>query len=167
MILNRILLLCALALFAHAAIDKDEVKQLPGWSGSLPSKQYSGYLTVGQKHLHYWLVLSEDDPDNDPVTLWLNGGPGCSSLDGYLYEQGPFHAVESDPTTLYYNNYTWAKRSSMLYLEAPAGVGFSFSDDWRDYATDDEQTADTNRRALDVFFKGFPELMTNDFFITG
>ena len=49
-------------------------------SGSLPSKQYSGYLTVGQKHLHYWLVLSEDDLDNDPVTLWLNGGQDARAL---------------------------------------------------------------------------------------
>eukprot|EP00937_MAST-01D_sp_MAST-1D-sp2_P007962 g7962.t1 len=160
------LLLCGISV-AHAARDVDEVKVLPGWSAELPSKQYSGYLTVGAKHLHYWLVLSENNPTKDPVTLWLNGGPGCSSLDGYLYENGPFHADASDPSTLKYNNFTWAKRSSMLYLEAPAGVGFSYSDDWRDYATNDEETATTNRLALDQFFKEYPELSKAPFYITG
>eukprot|EP00936_MAST-01D_sp_MAST-1D-sp1_P000664 g664.t1 len=160
------LLLCCIA-STHGAIDADEVKSLPGWSATLPSKQYSGYLQVGTKHLHYWLVLSEGNPATDPVTLWLNGGPGCSSLDGYLYEQGPFHADEADPTHLYYNNYTWAKKSSMLYLEAPAGVGFSYSDNWRDYATNDTDTADTSRQALVQFFEKYPELSKNDFYITG
>ena len=45
-------------------------------------RQYSGYLAVGDgtRHLHYYLEESQSDPSNDPITLWLNGGPGASSI---------------------------------------------------------------------------------------
>ena len=76
-------------LLAPLAFAADEVTSLPGWSGPLPSRQFSGYLDVGaSKHLHYWLVESEGSPSTDPTVLWLNGGPGCSSLDGFIYEHG-------------------------------------------------------------------------------
>ena len=76
----------------RCAIDADEIKALPGWEGDLPSKQYSGYLEVpgdrGSKFYHYWFVESEGNPKTDPVGLWLNGGPGSSSLIGFLTENG-------------------------------------------------------------------------------
>jgi carboxypeptidase C (cathepsin A) len=70
--------------FSASAPSEDEIKSLPGWSGSLPSRQFSGYLTAGggDRHLHYWFVESEYNPSKAPVVLWLNGGPGCSSLGG-------------------------------------------------------------------------------------
>ena len=50
---------------------------------------------------------------------------------------------------------TWAKLANMVYLEAPAGVGFSYSDDTADYTTDDDKTAADNLEALQAFFKKF------------
>ncbi len=85
------------------------------------------------------LVCAQNNPSTDPVTVWFNGGPGCSSLEGYLYEHGPFHINPADPSQLYYNNYTWSKVSNVLYLEAPVGVGFSYSDNRNDYNTNDQQ----------------------------
>ena len=71
------------------AYEKDEVKTLPGWDSPLPSRHFSGYLQASPtKRLHYYLVQSEGDWNKDPVVLWFNGGPGCSSLDGFLYEHG-------------------------------------------------------------------------------
>ena len=73
------------------AYEKDEVNKLPGWDAALPSHHFSGYLQASPtKRLHYYLVQSEIDWNEDPVVLWFNGGPGCSSLDGFLYEHGPF-----------------------------------------------------------------------------
>ncbi|GFZ01786.1 serine carboxypeptidase-like 20 [Actinidia rufa] len=67
------------------------VTQIPGFDGNFPSKHYSGYVTIDEasgKKLFYYFVLSEGNPSNDPVVLWLNGGPGCSSFDGFVYEHG-------------------------------------------------------------------------------
>lgn len=43
---------------------------------------------AGKKNLFYYFVASQRDPSRDPMVLWLNGGPGCSSFDGFVYEHG-------------------------------------------------------------------------------
>ncbi|CAI0425508.1 unnamed protein product [Linum tenue] len=76
-------------LVAHSAPQNALVSQLPGYSGSFPSKHYSGYVTINEatgKKLFYYLVESEGNPSKDPLVLWLNGGPGCSSFNGFVYE---------------------------------------------------------------------------------
>ncbi|TKS70110.1 Lysosomal protective protein [Collichthys lucidus] len=129
-------------------------------------RQWSGYLQARPgKFFHYWFVTSQRDPVKDPLLLWLNGGPGCSSLDGFLSENGPFH-VNDDGATLYENTFSWNKIANVLYVESPAGVGYSYSDD-KDYATDDNQVADDNYRALQSFFSKFPNFTQNEFFIFG
>ncbi|KAK7913057.1 hypothetical protein WMY93_013268 [Mugilogobius chulae] len=144
----------------------DEVQQLPGMGFKPNFKQWSGYLQARPgKYLHYWFVTSQNSPAKDPVVLWLNGGPGCSSLDGFLSEHGPFH-VKEDGKTLYENPFSWNKIANILYLESPAGVGYSYSDDQK-YATDDDQVAEDNYMALQSFFSKFPNFTENEFFITG
>lgn len=73
------------------------------------------------------LFESERDPMNDGLVLWLNGGPGCSSLIGMLYENGPF-LFKGEDTQLSYNNYSWNKIANVIYLESPAGVGYSYGE---------------------------------------
>ena len=84
-------LLASAARSAHGAVAADEVTALPGWDGALPSRQFSGFLPVGDgKHFHYWLVESERAPTLDPLVLWVQGGPGGSSLEGMFTENlGP------------------------------------------------------------------------------
>lgn len=58
----------------------DLITDLPGYSGQ--DTMYSGYLTVDEtanRNLFYWFVESRGDPSTDPLILWQNGGPGCSS----------------------------------------------------------------------------------------
>ncbi|KAM9366867.1 lysosomal protective protein [Symphorus nematophorus] len=163
------LLACLLAVFqlgSRAQYAPDEVTQLPGMMFKPSYRQWSGYLQARPgKFLHYWFVTSQRDPVKDPLVLWLNGGPGCSSLDGFLSENGPFH-VNDNGATLYENPFSWNKIANVLYVESPAGVGYSYSDD-KNYATDDDQVADDNYKALQSFFAKFPNFTQNEFFIFG
>uniref|UniRef100_A0A4W3JTE1 Carboxypeptidase n=1 Tax=Callorhinchus milii TaxID=7868 RepID=A0A4W3JTE1_CALMI len=144
----------------------DEIVYLPGLAKQPSFKQYSGYLNVSDnKHLFYWFVESQSSPKKDPVVLWLNGGPGCSSLDGLLNEHGPF-LIQQDGKSLQYNPYSWNLIANMLYLESPAGVGFSYSDD-QIYKTNDTEVSFNNYLALKEFFHLFPEYSKNDFYVTG
>eukprot|EP00039_Didymoeca_costata_P028038 m.19801 g.19801 ORF g.19801 m.19801 type:complete len:487 (-) comp6676_c0_seq2:269-1729(-) len=177
---SKMLFLLVVTLFsgALAALDEDEIKELPGWEGPLPSKQYSGYLQVpgdrGNKYYHYWFVESEGNPATDPVALWLNGGPGSSSLVGFFTENGPFMLdLASLNTTgkdsvpkLFHRETGWQKAASYIFLESPAGVGFSYCD-YDGCTANDTSTAVDNHNVLKAFFKGFPEYSKNEFFITG
>lgn len=158
-------LLSGIAATAFAAYLPDEIISLPGWEGKLPSRQFSGYLNVSDTRLHYWLVESEQDPATAPTVLWFNGGPGCSSLDGFIYEHGPF-VVSDDFMTLSLREYRWNLAVNMLYIESPVGVGFSYSESG-DYKCDDDRTATENLAAVEDFFNKFPEYKQNKFFITG
>uniref|UniRef100_A0A8B9Y3K4 Carboxypeptidase n=1 Tax=Bos mutus grunniens TaxID=30521 RepID=A0A8B9Y3K4_BOSMU len=160
------LLLLACAPGGEGAPDQDEIRFLPGLAKQPSFRQYSGYLKgSGSKRLHYWFVESQKDPKSSPVVLWLNGGPGCSSLDGLLTEHGPF-LIQPDGVTLEYNPYSWNLIANVLYLESPAGVGFSYSDD-KSYATNDTEVAQSNFEALKDFFCLFPEYKGNELFLTG
>ena len=121
----------------------DQITALPGAENlEIPFNQFSGYVKVGgTKNMHYWLVESMNDPANDPIAFWTNGGPGCSGLLGFFTEQGPLRPNKDLSLSL--NPYAWNKISNMVFIEAPCGVGFSYSDDPEgtdDYKNDDEGT---------------------------
>ncbi|CAL9706573.1 unnamed protein product [Knipowitschia caucasica] len=144
----------------------DEITFLPGLNKQPSFRHFSGYLDLSTgKSLHYWFVESQSKPDSDPLVLWLNGGPGCSSLDGLLTEHGPY-LIQDDGATLQYNEFSWNKMANMLYLESPAGVGFSYSDD-KNYNTNDTEVSLNNFLALKLFLKKFPEFSSNGVFLTG
>ena len=131
-----ILCLCLIsAAFASTAVSshadlssRSEVTSLPGFDGELLSKHHSGFLTVDLElgsHLFYYFVESEGNPAEDPVVLWLNGGPGCSSFDGFVYEHGPFkYDFNHGDVKLKTNPFAWSKVANMIYLDSPAGKEF-------------------------------------------
>lgn len=107
-----LILLFALLLISStfAYPEKDIVDSLPGWNDKLPSRHFSGYLSIpsvnnSTSNLHYYLVEAEQNAETAPTILWLNGGPGCSSLDGWVYEHGPFEI--SLDGTLTPRSYRW------------------------------------------------------------
>ena len=162
----------SVAAISAPAYEIDEVKALPGWDEALPSRHFSGYLQASPtKRLHYYLVQSEGDWNKDPVVLWFNGGPGCSSLDGFLYEHGPFRVqYDGKEASLARFDYAWSKLATMVYIEAPCGVGFSYStaaSKERDYNATDDTAALDNLAAVESLFVKFPKLKSRDLYITG
>jgi len=145
-----------------------QVTDLPGLPANANFTMFSGYITVdatNNRNLFYWFVESLEDPVNDPVVLWTNGGPGCSGLLGFFTENGPFAAKE-DGENLYLNPFTWVNVANMLYIEAPAGVGFSYSDVVSDYKTDDNKTAIDNYNLIRGWLNEFTNYKSNNFYIS-
>ena len=127
-------------------------------------KQYSGYLDDNEndKHLFYWFFESRNDPKNDPVVLWLNGGPGCSSLTGLFLELGPSRINEN--LDLVFNPYSWNRNASVIFLDQPVNVGYSYSSS----SVSNTVAAGKDVYALlTLFFKQFPEYASQDFHIAG
>ncbi|KAH9922311.1 peptidase S10 serine carboxypeptidase [Epithele typhae] len=91
-------------------------------------KQYSGYLDISDtRHLFFWFFEARHDPDSAPLMLWLNGGPGCSSTTGLLFENGPCTITGPNSTTP--NPHSWTNVANMIFLDQPIGTGFSYASD--------------------------------------
>ena len=89
-------------------------------------------------------------------------------MEGLLSESGPYKIVPfSDPPTFTFNPYTWQNETHGLWIESPAGVGFSYCEKNAECTSTDTSSAENNLRALQSFFAAFPELLPNDLYITG
>lgn len=131
-------------------------------------ESYSGYLTVDEKHgsnLFFWFFPAMNGAANAPVILWLQGGPGASSLYGLFEEHGPFSVGKSHGLTL--RNHTWVSTHSVLYVDNPVGTGYSFTSDDAGYSTDQSSVGLNMYEALVQFFTLFFEYRKNDFYVTG
>lgn len=85
---------------------------------------------------------------------------------GMLYENGPF-LFRKNSTEMYLNPWAWNLKANVIYLESPAGVGFSIAKSKSDLIANDTTTAQDNLLALRTFFIRFPKYKRNDFYITG
>ncbi|KAL3634755.1 hypothetical protein CASFOL_021809 [Castilleja foliolosa] len=174
---TSLVIVCALVLHislltkVKSYIVADKISKLPG-QPNVNFQQYSGYITVDEKqersYFYYFVEAETDIPDSKPLVLWLNGGPGCSSLGyGAFGEHGPFRPTAQEGI-LVRNYYSWNKVANMLYLESPAGVGFSYSTNKSFYNyVNDYMTAEDNFNFLKKWLLKYPEFKNTKFFITG
>ncbi|KNZ71683.1 Carboxypeptidase S1 [Termitomyces sp. J132] len=107
--------------------------------------QLSGYIDVGTD----MSFVTRKSPQTAPFTLWLNGGPGCSSMIGLFQENGPC-TVNADGKTTTLNPFSWNNVSNMIYIDQPIGTGFSHG---TDTVNSTESAAQVVWRVFQVLFE--------------
>ncbi|XP_044734190.1 venom serine carboxypeptidase-like [Chrysoperla carnea] len=130
-------------------------------------ESYAGLFTVNKKYnstLFHWYFVAEEQPKTAPLLLWLNGGPGATSLFGLFQQHGPFQ-VNKD-IELEKREYYWTKNHHVIYLDNPVGTGFSYTDSDEGYSKNTEDISKNLLEALEQFFKMWPNLKKNDFYLT-
>jgi len=128
--------------------------------------QTAGYLAAGTTNdapkYFFWLFESKSDPVNDPLLMWLSGGPGCSSQLALFKENGPC-TITADGSATTINPYSWHQKSNVMWVDQPAGVGFSTG-----LGTHDEKGVASNMYTfLQNFFKQLPQYQNTPFYIFG
>ncbi|KAK7952848.1 serine carboxypeptidase [Apiospora aurea] len=101
-------------------------------------KSFSGYADVAEdQHIFWWFFEARrDDPENAPLTVWINGGPGSSSMMGLFQELGPCGV---DPHGQVYSNpHSWTNVSNLLFIDQPTQTGFSYTKPVPAYKQDGE-----------------------------
>ena len=118
------------------------------------------------------MAESRNDPDVDPIIVWLQGGPGCSSMLGMFTENGPYNyrynasSVENR-FTFEYNEYSWNNNANVLYLDQPIGTGFSKIESWWNYKWDEYSVAYDFYVFMNHFYYKYPEFKHRELYITG
>jgi len=149
----------------------DEVRSLPGYSGQLRSKQYAGYVPVSSdpndttNQLFYYFVKAEDFNDDTPTLIWLNGGPGASSLMGFFAENlGP--QVIAGDGSIVENPHRLSKKFNLMAIDNPVGSGFSYTKNGA-YVKSEEEMREQFVQGLRNFFLLHPELLKHPLWVTG
>ncbi|KAJ1667584.1 hypothetical protein IW140_002164 [Coemansia sp. RSA 1813] len=131
-------------------------------------RQHSGYMDVGAgTHLFYWFFesrSSKSQAQTTPVVLWLNGGPGCSSLAGLFGGVGPcwVNANGNDTTR---NEHSWNADAHLLFVDQPANTGYSYGP--RNATTTTAQAARDVVSLLGQFYRKFPEYLGSELYVAG
>ena len=125
---------------------------------SYGESQWTGTIDVSdERRLFYWFFDSRNDPANDPIILWMNGGPGGSSTMGLFAEMGPCWLPPKSETPEP-NPWAWNANASLLFLDQPGGVGLSSLAEEAPIPNDEHDTAQDFQQFLNIFFKDvFPE----------
>lgn len=100
--------------------------------------------------------------NNDRLIIWLNGGPGCSSMDGALMEIGPLRLNANNE--VYFNNGTWLELASLIFLDQPVNTGFSYGDI---YHTEMTGVAWDFLIFLQKYFELYPQDQGKELYIAG
>ncbi|BFZ04923.1 hypothetical protein BsWGS_07962 [Bradybaena similaris] len=163
-------------LFLTPLLDRGEVLHAQARSRVSSSetfipRSHAGFITVDKqlgKHLFFWYFPSPVS-NSAPLLLWLNGGPGITSMLGLLWENGPIEVTQAiTGFNITSRAHTWVGPFSVVYVDNPVEVGYSFSEQGEAgyRVTQDGYTNDLYSFVLQ-FFELFPEYKTRGFYVSG
>ncbi|XP_075493759.1 serine carboxypeptidase-like 13 isoform X2 [Primulina tabacum] len=163
-----------LFILASAAAYSNIIETLPGYPGTLPFKLETGYISLGEngeRQLFYYFVESEGDPNKDPLLFWIIGGPGCSGFSAFVYEIGPltfdFSTFNGSLPDLVYNPYSWTKFASIIFIDAPVGTGFSYTNTSQVYTSSDTKSTLDYYMFLRKWLLNHPSFTKNGLYVGG
>jgi carboxypeptidase C (cathepsin A) len=142
-------------------------------------KSFSGYISLPsslfdptkspeyQINTFFWFFESRKNPQNAPLGIWFGGGPGYSSVQSALGENGPCSVnTDSNSTTL--NPWSWNNEVNMLYIDQPNMVGYSYDslvNGTMNQAPTDAASSHAAMQIVDFSKNAVPS--TNDTFFVG
>lgn len=168
-ILSAVLCILGLSWLPQAAAQSAAdfyVSSLPGAPEPL-LKMHAGHIEITPEHhgnIFFWHFANRHIGAKPRTVIWLNGGPGCSSMDGAMMEIGPYR-VNPDGT-LRMNNASWDQFANVLFIDNPVGTGFSFVDGDALVHELDEM-ADQLITFLEKWFDIFPQYASDELYLAG
>lgn len=158
-------------LYLSQLIEEGKIERAQNLSKVKPdignTTSYSGYFTTNKmcgNNLFFWFFPAQEVWKSAPVVLWLEGIPGVSFMYSLFEGLGPFNSF---PDGLQTRNYSWNVKNNLLFIDQPVGTGYSFSEKNNCFVRNVTDVAEDLYLALVQFFKLFPDLQKNDFFLTG
>eukprot|EP00123_Amoebidium_parasiticum_P019154 comp24344_c4_seq2/m.46420 comp24344_c4_seq2/g.46420 ORF comp24344_c4_seq2/g.46420 comp24344_c4_seq2/m.46420 type:complete len:473 (-) comp24344_c4_seq2:296-1714(-) len=118
----------------------------------------------------FWYFESERDPQNDPLVIWINGGPGCSSMIGMLLELGPFMVEKGGGEAgfaIVPREGAWNQESNLVFFDQPVGTGFAYANSEDQLTHNEYEVAQQFFDAFQNFLDVFPHLRKNPIYLFG
>lgn len=182
--INLVLLLLGLSFCLRGALGLQKLEDyhvsyelIPGLldvsDKSLIPEMYAGHIPLDEddtegKNYFFWKFHDtsgiSSSSASDTLIIWLNGGPGCSSMDGALMESGPLR-IDRDGKA-YLNEGSWHTRGDMVFVDQPAGTGFSITGNTR-HDEDLKQVSEHFLLFLKNYYKVFPDDLSKKLILAG
>ncbi|WP_242888099.1 S10 family peptidase [Actinomadura litoris] len=134
------------------------------------ARSFAGHVHIpstkdpeSENHLFYWFFESQTCNPNvrtadqmdlisrTPLVIWLNGGPGASSLLGLFLENGPFTIADDAAGTISVTPNSWNQQAHVAFWDQPVGTGYSYSD-LAEYVKDEDTLSEMFWEGLQRFF---------------
>lgn len=179
--------LCCATLAAATKWTPSDYRMEP--RADISNEMYSGYMPLSLKEdndegaFFFWLVkqskaVHDTSPPKDTtnakpkrLVIWLNGGPGCTSLLGLIMENGPFTVKDKEGGgggfSFLRNRYSWSEEADVIYVEQPIRTGFSLASQEARTIKKEKQVSQDFALFLHSLMEIFPEYHNRPLFIAG
>ncbi|OWZ22816.1 Serine protease [Phytophthora megakarya] len=141
--------------------EEDLIQNLPGLDAAAKVIQHAGRIALQDSEknmLFYWHFQAAKDSEKAPLLIWLNGGPGCSSMQGLFLGNSPFKLLNE--SAIGKNEHSWHDHANLLFVDQPVGTGMSYTRD-NNYRSDEGAVAEDFYEFLTKFLQKHTEYLSD------